>query len=164
MSYETWKQLEPELVPVMVKAFSEIITSLYKKRLKDNGLPSEWHPYFFNLLFCRIFKVSSQTGSSSSWIPLRIGVPQGLTSAKILFNLNMNATLKELNSRSKGTCPYADENTIYMRLRSPPLRPVRCCLLLCRTLSVLITQRNRRWTRERPSSMSWTILHPSSNG
>jgi hypothetical protein len=91
--------------------------TLYK-RLKDNGLPSEWHPNVFNLLFCRTFKVTSQTESSSSWIPLRIGVPQGLPSAPILFKLYINATLKELNSWSKGTYLDVDDNTICIQTRS----------------------------------------------
>jgi len=80
--------------------------------LKDDGLPSEWHPCVFNLLFRRTFQVTSQTEISSSWMPLRIGVPQGLPSAPILFNLYINATLKELNSRSKCTYSYANDNTI----------------------------------------------------
>jgi hypothetical protein len=87
------------------------------KRLQDNGLPSEWHPYVFNLLFRRTFKVSSQTKMSSSWIPLRSGVPQGLPSAPILFTLYIDATLKELNSKSRGTNPYADDNTICIQTR-----------------------------------------------
>ena len=48
------------------------------KRLKDKGLPSDWHRYAFHLLFRRTFKVTSQTGISSSWTPLRIGVPPDL--------------------------------------------------------------------------------------
>ena len=99
-------------------AYDRVDNITLYKRLKDNGLPSEWHPYVFNLLFRRTFKVTSQTGSSYSWIPLCIGVPQGLPSAPILFNLYINATLKELNSRSKGTYPYADENTICIQTRS----------------------------------------------
>jgi hypothetical protein len=74
-------------------AYDRVDSVTLYKRLKDNGLPSEWHPYVFNLLFRRTFKVTCQTGNSSSWIPLRIGVPQGLPSAPILFNLFINATL-----------------------------------------------------------------------
>jgi hypothetical protein len=99
-------------------AYDRVDNVTLYKRLKDNGLPSEWHVYVFNLLFHRTFKVTSQTGSSSSWIPLCIGVSQGLPSPPILFNLYINATLKELNSRSKGTYPYADDNTICIQTSS----------------------------------------------
>ena len=74
------------------------------------------------LLFRRTFKVSSQTGISSSWIPLCIGVPQGLPSAPILFKLYINATLKELNSKSRGTYPYVDDNNICKQTRPNEFR------------------------------------------
>jgi hypothetical protein len=99
-------------------AYDRVENVTLYKRLKDNGLPSEWYPYVFNLLFRRTFKVTSQTGSSCSWTSLRIGVSQGLPSAPILFNLYINATLKELNSRSKGTYLYADYKTICIQTRS----------------------------------------------
>ena len=54
-------------------------------RLKDNGLPSEWNPYVFNLLVGRTFKLTKQTGISSSRIPERIGVPQRVTSVEVLM-------------------------------------------------------------------------------
>jgi len=74
--------------------------------------PRNGTPYVLNLLSRRTFKVTSHTGISSSWIPLRIGVPQGLPWAPILFNLYIRATLKEFTSKTTGTCPCADDNTI----------------------------------------------------
>jgi len=66
---------------------------LYRK-LKESGMPAQWHSYIFHLLFDRQFKVLSKTGMSSTWRPLRIGVPQGLPSAPLIFNLYINATWK----------------------------------------------------------------------
>jgi hypothetical protein len=44
-------------------------------------------------------------------------VPQGLPSASLLFNLYINATLQEFNSRSNGFYPYADDNTLRYHAR-----------------------------------------------
>ena len=49
---------------------------LYRK-LKESGMPAQWHSDIFHLLFDGQIKVRSKTGMSSNWRPLRIGVPQG---------------------------------------------------------------------------------------
>jgi hypothetical protein len=38
---------------------------LYRK-LKESGMPTQWHSYIFHLLFDRQFKVLSKTGMSST--------------------------------------------------------------------------------------------------
>jgi len=43
--------------------------------------------------------------------------------APLLFNLYINATLEELNSRSNGSYPYADENTLRYRTRHKESKP-----------------------------------------
>lgn len=104
-------------------AYDRVDNILLYNKLKDSGLPEEWRPYIFHLLFSRSFKVISNTGISSHWTPLRIGVPQGLPSAPILFNLYINATLKELNAKSSGSYPYADDNTLGIQSRARESRP-----------------------------------------
>jgi len=86
-------------------------------------MPAQWHSYIFHLLFDRQFKVLSMTGMSSTWRPLRIGVPQGLHSVPLVFNLYINATLEELNSRSNGSYPYADDNTLRYHARHKESKP-----------------------------------------
>jgi hypothetical protein len=83
---------------------------LYRK-LKESRMPEQWHSYLFYLVFDRQFKVLSKTGMSSTWRPLRIGVPQDLPSAPLLFNLYINEILETMNFRSNGSHPYADDNT-----------------------------------------------------
>jgi hypothetical protein len=95
---------------------------LYLK-LKESGMPAQWHSYIFHLLFDQHFKVLSETGMSSTWRPLRIVVPQGLPSAPLLFNLYINATLEELNSRSNGSYHYADDNTLRYHTRHKESKP-----------------------------------------
>jgi hypothetical protein len=50
-------------------------------------------------------------------------VPQGFPSAPLLFNLYINATLEELNSRSQGSCPYADDYTLRYHARHKESKP-----------------------------------------
>jgi hypothetical protein len=95
---------------------------LYRK-LKESCMAAQWHSYIFHLLFDRQFKVVSKTGMSSTWRPLRIVVPQGLPSAPLLLNLYINLTLEELNSRSIGSYPYADDNTLRYHARHKESKP-----------------------------------------
>ena len=92
-------------------------------KLKESGMPAQWHSYIFHLLFDRQFKVLSKTGMSSTWRPLRIGVPQGLPSAPLLFNLYINTTLEELNSGRNGSYPYADDNILLYHTRHKECKP-----------------------------------------
>ena len=56
-------------------------------------------------------------------VDLDIGVPRGLPSAPLLFNLYISATLEELNFRSNGSYPYADDNTLRYHARNKESKP-----------------------------------------
>ena len=104
-------------------AFDRVYNVKLFSKLKESGMPAEWHSYIFHLLFDWQFKVPSKTGMSSTWRLLRIGVPQGLLSAPLLFNLYINATLGKLNSRSNGSYPYADDKTLRYHARHKESKP-----------------------------------------
>ena len=99
-------------------AYDRFDNVLVYKELRDSGIPEEWRPCTFKLLFIRSFKVISYTGNSSSWTLLRIGARQGSLSAAILPNLYINATLKELNEEGNGSHLDADDNTLGIPARA----------------------------------------------
>jgi hypothetical protein len=94
------------------KAYDRVdLEALYQTLIKLE-LPMSWRKYVHRLLFDRSFQVCSYS-SHSDWYHMNVGVPQGLPSAPILFNIYLNECLKDIEDDLKMTTfPYADDNSI----------------------------------------------------
>ena len=99
------------------KAFDNASPSKLLKKLKDAGF-SKWSlNWFWSYLSGRSLRVSTKS-STSSFIDVNIGVPQGSVLGPLLFCIYMNDLKDHLLDNRIFRLLYADDLQIYMRIPS----------------------------------------------
>ena len=111
-----WKETDVGVVAIdLSKAFDFICHNLLLAKLKANSVQEPALQLIRSNLHDRKQRVICND-SSSNWLPLRCGVPQGSLSP-LLFNIFMN----DMNETVTVSSPslYADDNTQYAVANSP---------------------------------------------
>jgi hypothetical protein len=93
------------------KAYDRVNLQTLYNHLRLYNVPKAWVPYIYQLLFKRKGYISSRS-SNSTIRPIQRGIPQGLSTAPLLFNIYVNATLLDIDELADETYPFADDNSL----------------------------------------------------
>ena len=96
------------------KAFDSVPHNRLLEKLRYYGIDGKHNTLISSLLHCRRQRVVIN-GTSSSWVPVTSGVPQGTVMGPILFLIYINDIQQGITSHMR---LFADDSIIYKEIRS----------------------------------------------